>query len=132
MKILSPTQFADRQLKNGEEFVLIFDIGHTLTLQERNQLTAQLRAETNRIRIVDEWTDDAGRYYMKVKVIRNLLWGVVIVIALSTVFVVAAGIVLSDVLVGVGEVSEKAVPLTLLGIMGITLIVGYKWMKKRK
>lgn len=132
MKILSPTEFSSRQLKNGETFILIFDIGHTLTVQENNQLVAQLRGETNRIRIVDAWTDEAGKYYMKVQVIRNLLWGIVIVLALSTVFVVASGIVLSDVLVGIGEVSEKAVPLTLIGIMCITLIVGYKWLKKRR
>jgi hypothetical protein len=131
MKVLSLEQFKNKQLNNGEEYILIFDLGHPVSLEERQDIVAQVGNETNRFKIIDEWTDRAGRYYLKIKIVKNLIFGITVILVLSTVFVIAAGIALSDALSGVVEVTEAAVPLALFGLLGIIVIVGYKWISKR-
>jgi hypothetical protein len=130
MKILSLSEFQNRQLFNGEHYVLICDVGHALTLNERNQLAEQIRQSSNRFDIYSEWIDDADRYYVEIVITGNPIWGIVVILALGTVFVVATGLMLKDCLVGIGEVTEKAIPLALIGLVGLIAVVGYKWLKR--
>lgn len=131
MRTLTIDQFKNRQLRNGEQFILIFDVGHPITLEERQQVVSQIENETNRFKIRDEWTDPQGKYYIKIEVTKNVLAGLAVILVLSTIVIISAGYALSEILSGVVEVTEKSVPLAMIGLVGVIVILGYRWIMRK-
>ncbi len=132
MRFITVKQFEERELRNGEEFVLVCDIGNPLTVAERNQILYQVSDAQNRFKVIDEWTDSAYRYYLKIKIENNIVWGIAILLVLGTVFVGVVGYYLSDLVTAVGIVTQKAFPLAVVGVIGLGIVIVYRWAIKAK
>lgn len=132
MRYLTVDEFKTRELHNGEKYILIFDIGQPITVRERQNIINQVKAETDRFQINDEWTDSQNRYYMQIEIINNLIWGLAIILVLSAGALYVAGKALSETLSQIAVVEKSAIPLAALGLAGIVAVLGYKWLRSKK
>lgn len=119
-------------MKNGEEYVMICDMGQPLTVRDRNSLRSQLQNATDKCDIIDEWTDESYKYYLKIRIKNNPFWGIIILLAMATVSAYMIGRSLAEVLVAVGDMTVKSFPIAIVGLVGIAIIVGYKWLRQRR
>jgi hypothetical protein len=134
MKTLTIDQFKTRQLKNGESYVMVCDIGQPLTVGDRQEIIRQITEQegADRFKIEDEWADTNHRYYLQLKITRNPIFGLVILLILAGVTVYVIGRSLTDVVKEVVVLTQKSVPLALIGLAGIIVIVVWKWRRQRR
>jgi len=133
MRYISVDEFKNRELKNGEEYILVCDIGVPLTIADLRRLESDLADSGDRFDVLDRWTDDAYRLYYKIRIKNNPIWGVAILLILSAVTVYVVGMSLAEVLREVGVTSEKATPLAAIGLAAIAIIVAVRlWGRKKR
>lgn len=134
MRYLTPAQFADRQLKNGEEYILIFGTERMLSLNELSRIHTDIRNSDAgyHLDITDEWQDSGLKYYVKVKIKNNPLWGWIIIAAFSAVGLWLFNKSLAEVFEKAAVLTHEAVPLALVGLVVIFILWGSGWLKRKQ
>lgn len=81
---------------------------------------------------MDEWADSNYLYYLKIKILKNPIWGIAIILALAAVTAFMIGRSLSDTVKAVGVMTVQAVPLAIVGLIGLLAIVGFNWYRSSR